>query len=316
MTNLSTQERREMVTKIFRPAVLLALLAAMLFAVPAAMATHPDEDVVTRPEPNDDGGQEAKCANADDAFGGWDSYDGELWECLPEDPGAPAPGPFWQPRNWDDWPPEWKAGINWSKRWNPVSIPGYPGVYTRSLSRSEWLNPAPETGGCPNVTGGCKYKAGGDVNFVRNGQPFQINRTWFNRALQTYVYNATTKVWEKKHDTGWMQPAATGPTYVNQMVGTYNYGTAPYGAAWYFTRMQLRVWNGSAWVTQAPVDPVKTDGTLNPIWDDPPGSKVEKVKEPKTKPPKVDKVSKKGATPPATIPEDAGTDLPTFSPSP
>jgi hypothetical protein len=289
---------------------LFALLAGMAFAVPA-VAWHPHEDDVLRDRigiERDPENPLPQCQDAEEGEDYW-SIDFEVWVCVNDKPEwlpDVVPDKYWEPVRPEDLEdpnndPDDGGDVSWSRKWQPVPIPGYPNVYARVLTRSEWVNPRPDTGDCPNVTGGCKYKAGGDVNFARNVngalQPFDLSRTWFKRALQTYTYNPTTKLWEKSHDTGWMQPASTGPAYVNEMVGTYDYGTAPYGTRWYFTRTQFSHWNGSAWTTPTIVDPVNSAGAIQPVWDDRPDFAGEKPPKP-TKVPKVDKVkgSKKAPT--------------------
>jgi hypothetical protein len=300
--------------------LVLALLSLLAFTAPA-MAWHPHEDDAIRARdgiPRDPDNQLPVCDEMDEG-GVYGSLDDEIWVCVNDKPGSWSPEippqPYWEPLPPGTSPDDWDGGdVAWAKRWNPVSIPGYPGVYSRTLSRSEWVNPT-KTGTCPNVTGGCKFKAGGDIQFVRNGQKFDLNRTWFKRAIQLYVWNKTTAVWEKKADTGWMQQLQGSATYPGEMVGTYDYGTAPYGSTWYFARTQLSVWNGSAWVTQPVLDPVNASGGLDYVYDDKPGEKEPKDKRPpRDKKPKAEKPSKKGVTPPATVPSNDAVDVPSGTP--
>lgn len=272
--------------------LLFSSLALMAVGAPVALATHPLDDQEDRGitnQPNPDPSQRAQCDDSN--YGGfWESLDEEFWVCdydfgLPEVPGSE--GNYWHP---EEPPPGW-GDVAWSKRWDPVSIPGYTGVYMRLLERTEWLNPT-HAGSCPNVTGGCKLHGGADINLIRMvsgaDQPFMLNKTWFNHAMQLYVYNATTKAWELKQDTGWTMNGTSAPTYINRLTSTVHYGTAPYGAAWYYVRAWGRVWDGASWATKVYQDPRKADGTLDMVYDAKPGD----VSPPPPKPDKPPKVKK------------------------
>jgi hypothetical protein len=306
----------------------VVLLAAVLFAAPAVYANHPQDDIKDRvindePQPALDGWEDAICdqdtvTNPYDGIPHWGSLDGQMWDCV-DDPYAPpgVPDRFWQPSPYGNVPG--KAETAWSVRWDPVTIPGYPGVMARLSPRTEWVNPYnraetwpndPPEGVCPTVPGGCKFKGGGDINLFRNGQPFLLHKTWFNRALQVYVYNATTKVWEKKHDTGWQMNGAAAPTYTDTMTATWDYGTAPYGNAYYFVRAQSRFWNGSAWSTPIVADPNDANGALDYVWDDKPGDATPKPAKPKTKAPKAEKPSKSLIQPDVSEPTADAVEVP------
>lgn len=295
--------------------VVLFALVAFMCVTPGAYADHPHEDDAKRSangEPRDPNNPEPVCETVEEGEM-YVSGNKQHWVCvwdtpqnIPEPVPGVFPGSFWEPL--PDDPNRMAGGDNaYTRRWDPMPVPGYtnPSPVIRTGARTEWVNPNPASGNCPNVTGGCKLYGGADLELRRNGQPFALHRTWFNKALQLYVYNATTKAWEKKQDTGWMMGSATGPTYLSELVNTYAYGTAPNGAAWYFVRAQSRTWDGAQWSPARVQDPKTSTGTLDMVWDDPPGSKVKKPKKP-TKAPKVEKVSKKGFTPPFVGPvEDA-----------
>jgi hypothetical protein len=291
-------------------AVLTLALAAGVLAAPAAYAEHPDDDDAWRTvlegqpwsgDPDDAERDNPICDAANDD-GEYLSIDFEFWICKP-DPGLPeVPGSggwYWEPvsTGYDDpaevdpdSPDDVGGDVEWAKKWVPVTIPGYPGVVMRMLTRTEWVNPT-GVGRCPNVTGGCQLKGGADINFRRNGVPFQLSKTWFNRALQLYTYNFTTHAWVLRQDTGWTYAGAAAAAYLSSWTKTLNYGVAPYGDTWYWVRDQTRVWNGSAWQNFV-LDPNPgPDGHLG-IVDPKPGASMdippvsEKTKPPKVKPPK------------------------------
>jgi hypothetical protein len=304
--------------------LVLAVLAAGAFVGPA-VAWHPHEDDVLRDRlgvERDPENPLPQCDSADEGEDYW-SVDFEVWVCVNDKPEwlpDAVPGKYWEPVRPEDLEdpnndPDDGGDVSWARKWQPVPIPGYPNVYARVLTRSEWVNPRPDTGDCPNVTGGCKYKAGGDVNFARvvNGQlqPFNIHSSWFKRALQTYTLNPTTNQWEKSHDTGWMQSSPAG--YVNEMVGTWDHGTAQYGTRWYFTRTQFSHWDGAKWTTPTILDPKTSTGALDPVWDDRPDFAGEKPAKPTTAP-KVDKVKVKGPKRSPNLPEENATMMPTVAP--
>lgn len=278
--------------------MLLATLVMALLIAPAAFAEHPDTDDANRTlgsgntykpgdEVNPDPWQRRDNPNCDmwNENGEYEALDGEFWDCIfdPGIPGVPGSGGhYWEPDPADYGPTG--GDVEWAKKWSPASIPGYTGVAMRLLTRSEWANPdLALTKLCPQA--GCHYKGGADINLRRNGVPFNLNTTWFNNARQLYVWNATTKVWDLKEDTGWRTLAcAVAPCYSSKMIGTIDYGTAKYGAAWYYIRGWGRVWDGSAWSLKVSLDPVAGGGSLG-VWDPKPGDATPKPPAPTRRPP-------------------------------
>lgn len=254
-------------------------LLLMLFACSVSFAEHPDNDVQ---EPDPELQQDPVCDLINEG-NGYISIDEEFWICfhdygVPEVPGSD--GSYWEPQP-DDYGPL-GGDVEWSKAWSkPMS-----GVAMRLESRTEWVNPT-GAGQCPNVAGGCKLKTGADINLVNaNHTPHVVDRTWLNHATQVYVWDTTLNpaAWRLMADTGWMAATSTAPR--SKMTFTYDWGTAPAGAAWYFSRGWARTWTGTAWTPQQYT-------TTNMVWDDKPGDNTAKPSKP-NKLPKVKAPKKSG----------------------
>lgn len=285
---------------------LIAMITAMALAGPA-FAEHPDDD--DKAAEQLDGApwwvtdRDNPACSDQNQFGEYTGMDWEIWVCWPE-PGIPevpgSAGWYWEPVDPGyadpdepdpDSPDDLGGDVQWAVKWVPVALPGYPGLGMRVLTRSEWVNPT-GAGRCPNVTGGCHMKGGTDIKFYRNGQPFQLNKTWFNRDMQLYVYNFTTHAWDLKQDTGWAYAGAAAATYLSSWTKTLDYGVAPYGDTWYWIRSWTRTWDGAKWTnTMLDPNPGKLSGHLG-IVDPKPGESTDipapddKVKPPKIREPK------------------------------
>ena len=188
-----------------RAFLLILALMSLMVAAPAAYADHPHEDDAKRAEggiPRDPDNRSSRTATRWTKAGSTNPSTARSGCASSTTLASPASLPC---RRWENVPEHPGGGdVAQSRRWDPWTIPGYTNVYQRTHTRTEWINPNPAAGNCPNVPGGCKLYGGADMEIYRNGQPFTVHRTWFNKAVQVYVWNATTSVWEKKHDTGWV----------------------------------------------------------------------------------------------------------------
>jgi hypothetical protein len=159
------------------------------------------------------------------------------------------------------------------------------GVYHGTLARTEWLD-ATAGGACGTTA--CVLKTGTDV-YVRKGTPPALQKRWaavgdIKVASQLFKWNTavTPNRWDKIRDSGWYQN--TGIT--DHITPTFNWGTAPGGAAWYSSVgiSAHKLANGT--FTQVSV-------STGSVWDPKPGDDTEPGPKPPN-PPKAEKVKEEG----------------------
>jgi hypothetical protein len=275
------------------------LFAAAYFAAAPATAYHPEEDQAIYDDhgiPQSNPNPTVDCAPEWDDEG-YASLDYEIWRCK-FDPGIPeAPGTggwYWEPE-----PPlpadgtegptddgDTKFMLDWE------AVPNHtPQLYHRRLSRTEWLD-INQGNDCTQVA--CVLKVGADVHVVTaNGQPYTVPANSLRNAHQLYKWDGAA--WVKVGDTGWY----TSTVATDRMLQQWNWGTAPFGAAYYKSLgWSAQVINGThvtvGGAVQAPM-----------IWDPPPGYDSKK-------PPKPDKPLKPQKVKPTVAqPELEGRSTPT-----
>jgi hypothetical protein len=284
-----TEGGRTTLAKLDRFVAVAAAVCLCAAIVPPAVAWHPEDDAAwwrlfeEEPPDNETCDENNKW---DGNAGSYMSHDFEYWRCMDE-PSPPAgiePFTYWEPilPAGPAQSPEDDGDVKHFTEWKPV--PGT-NLYQLTTSRAEWID-VEQAGDCTQTA--CKFKGGADIILRGPGStaPVTTPANTLKNAVQLYVWNGTA--WEFKSGTAWRSEPQTDGTVTT----TWNWGTAPFGAAYYNVVGHFAQMVGGTQVTVG-------NSQTGPVWDPPPNYRGTKPPKPdkKLKPGKVKKVQKFGPQP-------------------